>query len=188
MLGLPAPFLLVKKNVGGKMRRLWSVTFLFLLYYFSNSGIILPQELKIAVFDIQRIIRESKTIDAYRKELLRNVDEKRKILKEKEEALRQIEKKLREEGGRLSLYERRALEDKFMDGAKELRRLREDIDIELQKMDRELTHKAFSDIAGVIKKIAEKEGYTLILERNAAGVAYAKEKIDITGKILEMLK
>jgi len=146
------------------------------------------QALKIGVFDIQKIMRESKTIDAYRQQLLKNLEAKRKPFRDKEDAARQIEEKLRKERDKLSFNERRALEDRLVNEAKELRRLKEDIDSELQKMDRELTQQAFADIGSVIKKIAENEGYTIIFERSAAGIVHATDTVDITGKILNQLK
>jgi len=146
------------------------------------------QALKIGVFDIQKIMRESKTIDSYRQQLLKNLEAKRKPFREKEDAVRQIEDKLRKDGEKLSFNERRALEDRLANEAKELRRLKEDIDIELQKMDRELTQKAFTEIGGVIRKIAASEGYSIIFEKSAAGIVYSVDAIDITGKILNQLK
>jgi hypothetical protein len=40
------------------------------------------QGLKIGVFDIQKIMRESKTIDSYRQQLYKYLETKRKPLKE----------------------------------------------------------------------------------------------------------
>jgi outer membrane protein len=146
------------------------------------------QALKIGVFDFQKIMRESKTIDSYRQQLYKNLETKRKPLKEKEDAAKLIEEKLRKEGEKLSVNERKSLEERLANEAKELRRLKEDIDMELQKMDRELTQKAFTEISGVIKKVAASEGYSIIFEKSAAGIVYAVDAVDITGKILSQLK
>ena len=144
------------------------------------------QALKIGVFDIQRIMKESKTIEGYRQELSKGIEAKRKPLIDKENSVRTIEDKLRKE--KLSAADRKTLEEKLANEVKELKRLREDIDIELQRMDRELTQKAFRDIGGVVKNIADKENYTIIFEKNAAGIVHVKDTVDITGKVLNQLK
>ena len=164
------------------------LTFVFFCSIILVSTQLWAQALKIGVFDIQKIMRESKTIDNYRQQLLKNLEAKRKPFREKEDAARQIEEKLRKEGEKLSFNERKALEDRLANEAKELRRLKEDIDMELQKMDRELTQKAFTEISGVIKKVAAGEGYSIIFEKSAAGIVYTVDAVDITGKILNQLK
>jgi len=133
-------------------------------------------------------MKESKTIEGYRHELLKGIEAKRKPLSDKENSVRTLEDKLRKDGEKLSLNERRATEEKLANEVKELKRLREDIDIELQRMDRELTQKAFRDIGGVVKNIADKENYTIIFEKNAAGIVHVKDTVDITGKVLNQLK
>ncbi len=174
----------MKKRVSGIL----FLTFLFFCSMIMASTQLWAQALKIGVFDIQKIVRESKTIDSYRQQLYKNLETKRKPLKEKEDAARLLEEKLRKEGERLSINERKNLEERLANEAKELRRLKEDIDMELQKLDRELTQKAFTEISGVINKVAADGGYSIIFEKRAAGIVYVVDTIDITGRILDQLK
>jgi len=146
------------------------------------------QQLKIGVFDIQRIMRESKTIEGYRQEFLKSIEAKKRLLKDKEDSIKSIENKFRKEMESLSASDKKAMEDRLEKELIELKRLREDIDSELKKMDRELTQKAFANIGSVIKNIAEKEGYAIIFERNQAGIVHLKDSVDITKKILNELK
>lgn len=146
------------------------------------------QALKIGVFDVQKVMRESKTIEGYRQDLMKQIEGKRKPLRDREESARITEEKLRKEGEKLPVNERRALEEKLANDAKDIRRLREDFEIEVRKMDTELAQKALGVIGGVIKNIAEKEGYTIVFERSAAGVAYVKDTVDITSKIVQQIK
>jgi len=169
-------------------KRVLCITFVLFCCLILTVTQLLAQALKIGVFDIQRIMKESKTIDGYRHELSKGIEAKRKPLSDKENSVRTLEDKLRKDGEKLSLNERRATEEKLANEVKELKRLREDIDIELQRMDRELTQKAFRDIGGVVKNIADKENYTIIFEKNAAGIVHVKDTVDITGKVLSQLK
>ena len=145
------------------------------------------QALKIGVFDVQKVMRESKTIEGYRQDRMKQIEGKRKPLRDREESARITEEKLRKEGEKLAANERRALEEKLANDAKDIRRLREDFEIEVRKLDTELAQKALGVIGGVIKNIAEKEGYTIIFERSAAGVAL-KDTVDITSKIVQQIK
>jgi outer membrane protein len=140
--------------------------------------------LKVGVYDMQRIMAESKVIREYRKLMEKEIEEKRNILAGKQEALIAMDDRLKKEGEKMSLSERQRLGEKLHQGLKELQRLREDLDIELQKKDRELGQRAMQEIAKVIRSIGEKEGYEIIFEKSAAGITYLKGKHDITRQII----
>jgi len=128
------------------------------------------EDLKIGVFDIQRVMKESK----------------KKAFDEKQDAIRQIEDKLKKDGQKLTAGQRKSLDEKHANELKELKRMKEDMDSDLQKADRELAQKAFQEIGDVIKKIAEKENYTIIFEKNSAGIVHFKGTVDITEKIITL--
>lgn len=142
-------------------------------------------QLKIAIFDMQRIMRESRVIEEYRQEIMKEMEPRRKAFLEKQEYLRHIEEKLKK-NGRLSVAERKSLQEKFLTELKELRRMAEDMDMEFRKKDAELTQKVLGEIGVIIKQIARTEDFALILERTSAGVVHFKDSIDITDKILKM--
>lgn len=146
------------------------------------------QELKIGIFDLQKIMRESKTVGGYRQDFLKSIETKRKPLQDKEEFAKAIEDKIKKDGSSLLPGDRKAIEEKLVDESKEIRRMKEDFNAEAMKMDRELAQKAFLEIDVIIKKIAEQENYTIIFEKTAAGIVHFKNTVDITGKILEQFK
>lgn len=172
------------------MKRLFSSCFfiLFILYfglYFDVSSLY-AENLKIGIFDIQKIMKESKVIEGYRQKIAREMESKRKSFIDRQEAAQRIEDRLKKEGQRISPRERKELEERLADEIKELRRMKEDIDMELQKTDRELTQKAFQEIGEVIKQIADAENYTVIFEKSSAGIVHFKDSVDITGKIIKI--
>ncbi|MBA4418103.1 MAG: hypothetical protein C0392_09360 [Syntrophus sp. (in: bacteria)] len=167
-----------------------TIIFCFFIWgaFYCNITLISAQELKIGVFDIQRILRESKTINNYRQELLKNMEVKRKPLFDKEGFVKALDDKLKKNDNTLSSGDRRVIEERLANEVKELRRMKEDIDIETRKMDQGVVQKSVRDIDGITKKIADAEDYTIIFERNAAGIVHFKSTIDITDRILEQLK
>lgn len=155
------------------------------LFVFSLSPLS-AENLKLGVFDIQKIMKESKTVEGYRNQMLQEVESKKKILSGKQESVRQIEERLKKEDKTLSLTERKSLEEKLTTEIKELRRMNEDIEAELRKRDSELTRKAFLEIQEIVKKIAEKEGYTVVFEKNSAGIVHLKNSVDITQTVISI--
>jgi outer membrane protein len=159
---------------------------LFITCFFCSF--IHAQTLKLGVFDIQRIMKESKTISNYRQDFLKNIESKRKPLLDKEAFIKAIEEKIKKDSVSLLPGDRKAIEEKLADEIKEARRMKEDFDVEATKTERGLTQKIFSEIDAIIKKIDEQENYTIIFEKNNAGIVHYKSIVDITGKILEQLK
>jgi len=144
------------------------------------------QTLRIGVFDMQRIMRDSKVIQEYRGTLGKEIEAKRKLLAEKQDSVRLIEERSKREDQGLSLDERKRLEERLARELKELQRLKEDIDMELRKIDRELSQRAIREINEIIREIAKKEKYSIVFEKAMAGIAYHEEPFDITQKIINL--
>lgn len=142
------------------------------------------EELKIGVFDMQKIMRDSKKIAAYREKFGVAMEEKRKQFEAKQAAVRQGEDALASESASLSAKDRKTLEDRHAAEVRELKRMRDDVDAELQKMDRALTQQVFVDLTSVVTAVGEKEGYDLVFEKTASGVAYTRAKLDMTDKVI----
>lgn len=141
--------------------------------------------LRIGVFDLQKIIRESKTVQEYRKTFLKDIEVKRKFLQEKQESIRAIEEKIKNEGKEISPEERIRLEGKRDREIKELRRLKEDFEMELRKIDHDLSQKVVREVREIVKNIAQREKLSIVFERLQAGIAYNEDSFDITQKIIE---
>jgi hypothetical protein len=84
-------------------------------------------------------MRESKVIQGYRRTLEKEIEGKKKVLKEKEDSIKATEEKLKG----LTTDERKKAEQNLSTESKELKRLKEDITVDLKKIDRELTERAF---------------------------------------------
>ncbi len=158
----------------------------FIFCFFSGHS--MADSLKIGIFDLQTIMRESKTAIRHRQEFLLSMEQKRKPLLEREDAVKKMEESLKKDAAKMTLKERRLLEEKIATEIKELRRQKEDIDSELKKIDQDLTQKVLKEMGKVIQDLAIKENYTIIFERNTAGIAYFKDTHDITKKIIEGMK
>ncbi len=74
--------------------------------------------------------------------------------------------------------------DKLTKEANEFNRLRVEYDEQLQKKNIELTQKIFTDVQQIIKKVADGEKYTIILDKRT--MLLADDSTDLTDKVLKM--
>ena len=142
-------------------------------------------ELKIGYVNAQRAIEESPQADKARKQLDKEFSPRNKELEMTKKALRKAEEKLSRDGAMMSEPEQQKMERKIRADARDLKRaseeFREDLNIRRNEASERLRRRVFE----VIKNIATKEKYDLIL---VEGVMYASKKIDITESVLKQLK
>lgn len=144
-----------------------------------------PEGVKIGIFDIQKIVRESKTGQQAKAIFEKELSEKRKQLQEKEQSVKAQEESLKKET-QLPPAKRKEKEEEFQQELKELRRLRQDFEEELKKKDAQLASKLIRDVLDITRKIGEQERYTIILQKGM-DVVYTDKTVDITSKIMERL-
>ncbi|MEW6675218.1 MAG: OmpH family outer membrane protein [Nitrospirota bacterium] len=152
------------------------------LFCFLGS-LALAADVKVGIIDVQRIIRESKVVQEHRANLSKEIEDKRKILAAKEEAIRALDDELKKE--KMAPQTRREKSRKLAKEVKELKRLREDFEEESREKDAELTVIVLNEISEIIRKIASDGKYTIILEKGQ-GVVYATDKIDITSEVIKI--
>lgn len=146
------------------------------------------QTLKIGVYDIARIMKESKTVEGYNKELMKDFEAKTASVTAKEKALQQQVEKLKKQGATLSMADRKVLEEKVAEDDKELKRMKEDAEMGLRKVQTDMRQKILGDIMATVRTIGEREKYDIILEGNTAGVTFLNKALDITDKVLSQVK
>jgi outer membrane protein len=167
------------------MKRLFTVSCAALSVMLFSLSSVYAQQLKIGIFDMQQVLRESKIIQGYRMKLEQEIGTKRNQLAQKREWIRAIEEKLKNDDKSLAIDDRIKLSDKLSQESRDLRRLNEDVETEIQKMDRGLSDSVFKELGQVVTDLAAKEGYDIVFERRQAGITYSKQAFDITKIIIE---
>lgn len=143
------------------------------------------EAVKIGVFDIQKIIRESKSGQQAKAAFEKELAEKQNTLKEKEDAVKTLEDAIKKDT-QMTAAKKKEKEEGFAKEVKELKRLRADLEEELKKKDAELASKLIRDILEIARKIGEQEKYTIILQKGME-VVYTDKTTDISQKIMERL-
>lgn len=136
---------------------------------------------KVAVFDVPKVFEESKRAQAQRRELQAEFSPRRKILQGKEAELQL--KVLNYEKNHLTLSDKelKNLEKEILQLRRDYQQYSQQFQAELQEAQKKNIRAMELEIEDIVTKIAEKEGFDLVLYQ---GVAYHKKTLDITNKIL----
>jgi outer membrane protein len=161
------------------MKKLFLTLLLFLSLLSSANA-----ELKVGFVKVDQILKEAPQASISNKKLETEFKVRTEKLKKDISDLNEAEKSYKKESITLSDAQRekkqKQLQDNRIDIQRTERELREDIDLRR----REEINKLQTKVTKVIEILAEKEKFDLILY---TGVAYASDKVDITGLVLKEL-
>ena len=140
--------------------------------------------LKIGYVQVDRLLKEAPQTAESGKKLEREFSPRSLELDKMKKQISGIEESFEKEGSGLSSVERRSKQRQAtnlkIEFQRKQRELREDINI---RKNEELA--VLQDrINDAVKSVSESEGYDLVMY---SGVAYASNKIDLTGKVLKLL-
>ncbi len=155
----------------------------FMLFAFSFSAY---AQQKIAYIDIKLVIRDSKAGQAANVSFQKEVEVKRAVIDQKRKALEDMRQDVIQNGAVMSESKRRKLAETIEKRQKDLDRTREDIRVELQRKDIELTQNVLKDIEAIVDKIGQQEEFDLIVEKTEAGILYGSSSSDITQKVISV--
>ncbi|HEY7602497.1 MAG TPA: OmpH family outer membrane protein [Methylomirabilota bacterium] len=141
---------------------------------------------RVGYVDVQRVIVRSVAGVAAREQLERD-----KVTMQKDVDNRKIEvDKLREEmekkGLVLSSESRREKEETLQRKVRDLRRLAEDLEKELQRKEQQATQRILGELTGIIEKMGKERGFLLIVERRSGGVIYGDPEGDVTDEVIKL--
>jgi len=144
-----------------------------------------PDDVRIGYVDLQRAIFTSNPGREARRALEERTEKLKKDLEKRQEELRTVQTELQKQGAVLSADARSEKERDLQRRVRELERLKQDSEDELNRRDAELSKRILGEVREVVRQIGGKGNYTLILERNAAGVLYAANGVDLTEEVIK---
>jgi outer membrane protein len=140
---------------------------------------------RIGVVDLQKFQKNSKAFQKTGSVVKKKFDEMQQKLDQERDALAKLEDEFKKQSAMLSLD---AQEDKKKEVEKKRRYykfLYDEFTQEMKDTEVEAIKKIMQELEKIVAKMAEKEGYTLILERRVLGLIYYNEAIDITDRVTE---
>lgn len=141
-------------------------------------------EVKIGYIDLQKAIQGTSVGKKAKVELEAEFNKRKKDIESKEADIKKMTEDMEKKKAVLS---EEAMQKKQMDVQEEMMKYRELVgknQVEIQKKERDLTAPILEKMRSVIDKMAKKDSYTVILEKNEQSVLWVKGEIDITDKVV----
>lgn len=167
------------------MKRFFYVFVGIFIILFSQHNALGANGNKIAVVDVQKLQKNSAAFRSTRAVLKKKFDALQQKLDQEKKALLRLEEDFRKQSMMLSLD---AKEDKRIELEKKRRYYQyiyEDYTQEMKNAEIDATRKIGKDLEKIVERIAQKEGYALIIERRTVGLLYYDDAIDITDQVTE---
>ena len=141
---------------------------------------------KVGYINLQRLISESKIGKDAQKQIQKMRNEKQAIIDSKRRDLEKFQKFINEEGAKMPPQEKRKKQQALQKAYKEYQRLIADAKEDITREDRELVTLILDRAQDIVKKVAKKNKYTMIL-KDANAIGYLDPEVDITDQVVKEL-
>jgi len=138
----------------------------------------LPAQSKVAIVNLQRAVLESAEIKKASAELELKYKPRQQAAQKIEQELQTIQQQLQQGQGKLSPQAEGDLQAQGTRRQRELQRLSEDLQAEVDRDRNEILSKAAQKMQGVVKTLAEGKGYDVVVDTQTA--IYYKPNAEIT--------
>jgi outer membrane protein len=168
------------------MKRSLAVSLGVLIMFIVSGSALGAEALKVGVVDIQQFQKTSKQFQKIGAELKQKFDQMQKKLDQEKTALQEFEEEFTKQSMMLSLD---AKEDKKRELEKKRRYykyLYEDYTAEMKNAERDATRMVGKELEKAVRKIGDKEKFTMILEKRMVGLLYFADKIDVTDQVVKL--
>lgn len=137
----------------------------------------------IGYVDLQKILAKSTAGVAAREELEREKAQMQKDVDGKRAEIEKLKDELDRKGPLLSPEARKEKQGTLERKLRDLRRLVDDYQRELEKKEQGLLQKVFQDLSGVIERVGKQRGYLMVVDRKL--LMYAAPEADLTDEIIK---
>lgn len=141
---------------------------------------------KVGFINLQRLVNESKMGKAARADIQKMRRQREKIVSNKLWEVNNLKSLLTETGAKMDPVEKRNKIEKLRSAYKEYQRLLADAKEDILREDRELVAIILKKADGVLKRVAKKRKYTIIL-KDPKAIGYLDPSVDITDEVLKGL-
>ncbi len=140
---------------------------------------------KIGFVDVQKVLVRSVAGAAAREQLEREKAAMQKEVDGRRSDVEKLRDELEKKGLVLSADAKREKEEAFQRRVRDLRRLTEDYQKELERKEQAFTARILQDLTGLIERYGKERGYLLLLEKRGASVIYGDTEADVTEDIIK---
>jgi outer membrane protein len=140
---------------------------------------------KIGVVDLMKALNESDAGKKAKAELESVIKSKQAVINEKGKAIEKLKAELDKQSSVLSPDAKKSKQDNLDRMMRDYQRMVSDSQSDVKQKESDLTDGILKGLRTVIKKIGQKEGYTIIIEDAKGIVLYSKKNLDLTDEVIK---
>jgi outer membrane protein len=167
------------------MKRVVFLASALITLFFLQTSPVTAEPVKIAVVNLDRFQQTSKAFQKTAAVMKSKFEELQKKLDEERNILAKLEEDFKKQSMMLSLDAQEGKKRELERKRRYYKYLHDEFTQEMQETEMEAIRKIMGELEKVVEKLAEKEGYTLILERRTMGLIYYNKAVDITDRVIE---
>lgn len=143
-------------------------------------------EEKIAYVDLRQVMIKSLAGVQAREQIEKEKAAMQKEIDTKREEVERVKDELDKKALLLAPDVKKDREEQLQRKIRDLRRLADDLQKELERKDQLATQKILQEVVGVIQRYGKQHGYLVIFDRSGAGVIYGALEADLTSEIIKV--
>ena len=140
---------------------------------------------KIGFINLREIMQSSNAGKKAGEEFKKLFDKKREGIAAAEKDLKKLKDELDKQGPIMTEDARRGKGTSYQRKLRDYQLMIEDTNKELKVRDQEVTSKLIPEITKIVRKVAEKEKYTLVIDIASMPVPYYAKERDFSNKVIE---
>ena len=140
---------------------------------------------KIGFINMREIMQSSTAGKKAGEDLKKVAEKKQALISSAEKELKKMKDELDKQGSILTASARRDKEDAYQKKLRDYQLLVNDANEELKKRDQEISLKLLPEILKIVRTIAEKEKYTLVIDIASMPIPYFAKEDDFSKKVIE---
>lgn len=155
--------------------------------FLAASAVQAADSLKVGYVDAQKILDSTKAGKKAKDSMEEFVKSRQKIIDLDETDIKQIQDDLTRQSAVLSAEARREKEESLQRKVMEYQKRAGDLNKEVQNKKKEVLEQFNKNLEGIVKKVAERGGYSYVIDKNAEGgvLLYAKQSLDLTDEVVK---
>lgn len=140
---------------------------------------------KIAVIELERLVNEVDDGHTAKEKLQKEFKEKQEFLDRKQSELKKMQESLQSQAAMMKEETRQAKGVEFQQKVAEAQQIYGSMQQDMMKRQQEVMGEILKKAEPLIKDIAQKESYDLVLNKTEAIVVYAKPELNITDTLIK---
>lgn len=162
------------------------VTTICFLIIFLSGPIAIAANNKVGYINLQRLVNESKMGKSAREDILKLRREKEKAVAAKQEQINRLRNEINTKAASMSAAEKQDKVEALKKLYKDYQRMVADAKEDISREDRELVALILKKADGILKKVAKKKRFSIIL-KDPNAIGYLDPDVDITDLVLKEL-